>query len=1025
MSLQQSSDDITSKLFQTLIAISLPPQIVIEDGAQKKIDGLTWNDVFSHIKSQHWHKTGKYICPHAESLYDHLQTCGNLCYTKAQKEDYSSQECIKAYLTGLLHDIGKPGTMRLAGKFTAFKGHGLVGGAMLENFYTSELGDAFGLTNEDWADISTCADVHMCSYFPMQTSALHKFSVNILPASIKKMLFILRTGDNLALVPDACYPKTIEEIRDQVESGEEVYRNTLFSEMDFSEINKKKGVLIMLQGGSSSGKSTFAQKLMTLIGQEKCTYCARDWYMVHEILKSIGERTNITDEDISPELFQQCYKIYIDSERYISPVLYQLCYKMYIDSGKKCAPQINKHMCDDIFTGLQRGNVVIVDTMATMFDSIETIIPEVAKNAYRVSFWLHRNQLITEEETKGRLGMDMKSQIGAHGTMTIYNPFNSTLNWSKTISGSEKDNGENDNYLQSHLSISVGWTGIKNKIIAHLCEKFTEIYAYNQRIPRVPVIDQTMDMSLLELVQKLKDVNGIEEFFGQYNYSLSRYIPGAIGIKYVEGINQIWKPKWSREARGRFYYIGGEKVVPLKNTLMRGIEVLTISHLDGGITETQDINSNSLDKLDKLDSTQQMIMRTFSSANEFDSYITGKVDGSLLIVNVYPKECEQYSIIKELALTHGDAFTQTLVKYCADEPIITISTQGTLFIGGDMQDYFLTAIQSLIEGKDWEEIIPKFTSLILDYYASMKVGNTEMVNLCFEAYCKDRTTITGKLHTELAVGYNHSGLNLLGAMNQNRYLPHFLLPRRIFKQPFFYNIKNTMDVFRFMNELDKVVLGKRSVEEFLKNFVQDEFTSLAIHPEGFVLLTPSGDSFDYAKIKTQMYYKCHKVKETNIQELLKLPVTCGTHYPILNNLHSFFDNLSENINDFVIRIFGALTTQINKDSVFYKKQNPKARLRMDVVIDVGVDKADSKAVDVLYKMMLNNRDNWSDAVALFKPITLDIYKADSEEMMLFTKSLIMKVEPWNVDWKSRLDKLFASFDEAVNSLYGIVVGFTH
>jgi len=45
--------------------------------------------------------------------------------------------------------------------------------------------------------------------------------------------------------------------------------------------------------------------------------------------------------------------------------------------------------------------------------------------------------------------------------------------------------------------------------------------------------------------------------------------------------------------------------------------------------------------------------------------------------------------------------------------------------------------------------------------------------------------------------------------------------------------------------------------------------------------------------------------------------------------------------------------------------------------------------------------------------------------MLFTKSLIMKVNPWNLDWESRLSKLFSSFDEAVNSLYGIVIGFTH
>jgi hypothetical protein len=214
----------------------------------------------------------------------------------------------------------------------------------------------------------------------------------------------------------------------------------------------------------------------------------------------------------------------------------------------------------------------------------------------------------------------------------------------------------------------------------------------------------------------------------------------------------------------------------------------------------------------------------------------------LLIVNIYPIESEQYKIIKNLGLTHGDDFTKTIINYCINNnfPILTISTQGTLFIGGEMQDYFLTSIQNLMgfevtSTEDWVLIIPSFISKFLDYYKSIGINNNEMVNFCFESYCKDRLTFNGKLHTELAVGYNQNGLNLLGMMNQGVYVPHFDLPRRIFTQPFYYRINNTSEVCRLMSELDEVVLGSLTKEQFLKNFLVDEYTSTVIHPEGSII----------------------------------------------------------------------------------------------------------------------------------------------------------------------------------------------
>jgi putative nucleotidyltransferase with HDIG domain len=305
-----------NSIFNRLLKIALPPQFVVDENDQKMIQNLTFNDIFEYIKSEHWHQTKKQSCPHSESLYDHLLSCADICYEKAIKECYTKKDCVKAYLTGLLHDIGKPGTRRLLRKHTSFKGHGLVGGAMLENFYSKELVNEFELSEEDWTDISTCADVHMCSYFPQRTSKLQLYSVNILPESIKRMLFVLREGDQLSMIPDKTYPKSLTDIIQDVKNGEEQYRKTLFEEMSFSDLDKKKGILILIQGGSSCGKTTFANKLMSIFGNEICTYVNRDWYIVYwtvKLNKDIGE--NEEKFSITPSLYQRCYQKYVDSKK--------------------------------------------------------------------------------------------------------------------------------------------------------------------------------------------------------------------------------------------------------------------------------------------------------------------------------------------------------------------------------------------------------------------------------------------------------------------------------------------------------------------------------------------------------------------------------------------------------------------------------------------------------------------------------------------------------------------------------------
>jgi hypothetical protein len=557
----------------------------------------------------------------------------------------------------------------------------------------------------------------------------------------------------------------------------------------------------------------------------------------------------------------------------------------------------------------------------------------------------------------------------------------------------------------------------------------------DQFIPRIPIINETYDMTLIELVQTLNDIGGLEaivQFFTAHSYIVKTYIPGVVGIKYIDGVNQIWQPLWSREARGRFYYIGsGIKVIELKSALQRGIEVLTKAHMDMGIKATQDVDPKAWDK---FDSNQRAILKSFSGSNAIDSYLSGKVDGSLLIINVIPIASEQYKIIVDLALAHGDEFTKTIVSHCVANGIdlVTVSTQATLFIGPDMQEYFVTAIEPLIGQKitvmaDWSWIVPIFVKLFLKYYKSMNTSS--MVNFCFEAYCKNRTTITGKEHTELAIGYDHSGFNLLGMMCDSKYVPHFRMPRHTFTQPIFIRVSSTNQVFQLMKELDEVVMGIRTKELFLSNFVIDEFTSPVIQFEGFVLLTQlSNGQFDYAKYKAGLYYKCHKVHKENIQELCQLPPSCSEHYPVIKKMQVFFDGLNTKLDALVGESSQVLESQINKQSSFYTSQPPKAQARWDAVISAKIpetpveQKEYAKNKETIFKMMLNGKDVAKELVRLIGAITTRLFNLESEELMLFVRNLFMKIEPWKADWQKRLANLLGTFDDAVNELFVIVVG---
>ncbi len=392
---------------------------------------------------------------------------------------------------------------------------------------------------------------------------------------------------------------------------------------------------------------------------------------------------------------------------------------------------------------------------------------------------------------------------------------------------------------------------------------------------------------------------------------------------------------------------------------------------------------------------------------------------------------------------------------------MTVSTQGTLLISSDMQEYFLTALQGYdgIEGiveyttvqDTWEKIVPILYDKVVQYVyhcTTSTNGNTVMCgahstmwNMCFEAYCKDRRTYWGHTHTELAVGYDHSGLNLLGIMCDNVYVPHFHLPGTIFTQPVYVCVTHTKEVYAIMSDMDRVVLGEISYDMFMQRYFPERVgTRCPIHMEGWVLLTPidrdtqtmtmrdrqtardahtdgqrdslpHGHSeglmpvtirYDYSKIKTSLYYQCHKLHDKNIPQLLSLPLSAHRYYPLLRVLVEFHNDSERKLCNSLTMLTNCLTESLSRESMFYEEMNEKARKRVDLYLESvrNMSPESAEAIerdrDVVYKMFINVCRNSMNRV-LNDVNSIVWCRNNNDELNMFMKGLLMRVSPWKKD----------------------------
>lgn len=1011
-------NETINSYFNQLLDIKIPNQLEIKDGIQILKNDLTFKSIFDYIKSKAWHynATKTKITPHSETLYEHSIYTGEKAYNEAYYLGFSEHECKKMFFCGLLHDIGKPGTYLEGTTFISFKGHGILGSSILENLWSEEIYNYLKLTKNDWGDICVCTSVHMCGYFLNQTTEYHSFYFNVLSPSVKKMLSVLRIADQLSLVPYEHEHINMTEIETKLKetklqfnienhiTNEEIKTFLTFNKLD-------KGLIFMINGSSSSGKTTYAleliDKLISLgIHKNHIANISRDLYIVNYYLKYNSLNT-ITDKEMTSDLYTKAYSFYKLDKKNISKI-------------------INLEILNDINNILVIGGIVVIHSLITMHLSINTIIPDIAIDTPKISIWINRNQLINSIDSEERLGLSLDAQINLYGDCNTFNPLPLNINWYNLISITEFNDEnftKNLNKSRPHLTLTTSWNKCSENNINYILENvIINIYNYNQSISRIPSLLEVNNMTDIQLLEYLKTIDNIKTFFTLHHYKVY-VIDNIVGIKYIDGINKIWKPLWARKMRGKFYYIGS-KVIVIKDSLIRGMEILPKSgyYEKYGITETQDYQHDK----SIFDSAQQELITLFKTDNVLtkETFITLKVDGSLIVINIYPIESEQYSIVNNVIENHADHFTKLLANYCKENnlPLITISTNGTLFIGNLMQDYFLTSIQNLVSFEvqslsDWINIIPIFTKIFMDYYNHLQLllKNNNPISICFEAVCKNRTTFLGNVHNELAVNYDNNNLILLGLCNNNLYYPHFKLPRIIFTQPWYMSIHNTTQVFNILDMLDQIVCDKIDKHELFKlGTINDSFMSTDLHVEGLILLSYLDNGLDYEKIKTKEYYICHNIKKDNLSIVHKFHKNYDNYYPIIKNVRHFVENIKPSVEKLINTSFTMLKNEINITSKFYINLDDNARKSIDKIIT----NLNNVNTGVALKIFLNNKNNVININDLFIPMIKEIFPhrvSPMGDFLIFLKKLLMTVKPWE-------NKTIIIDENMISELYALIIG---
>jgi len=903
-------------------------------GSTETLKTTSFAAMLVELSKEHYHSNGDHTCDfHPESLIVHLL----LTMIHAFRYDPQNKNIVNICFCALMHDIGKVSCAdkcRLPdGKLvTMFPFHGELGGMVAKRAY----GDAIYKVMQYDMFVAMCRAIecHMCGYHET-TSNIKWDMLRCESNEVKEFLVPLSCADSMAALGNQ------KDKIDKVIKSRDAFKNHINQPFDLSCIMKAEsysGFLVQIKGTSGSGKSTLAKMLKGLYG-DNCTVIDRDDIMTRIVATHKGEP----------------YEGKVTGDKYAE-------YREYY-AKNNLRTSVNATMMSQLTAGLANNKIVIVDTVMNLYSDFKHDYPH-GINPFIISIHTIRNKLFTTTNCNDRIGVDEKKQIelsGDRGLFSCLPP--SLLTGKKSVSKqhtsrySNKNTRTGDKCVQPSIVLSVSMQENNQLVGIEYVMRFLNIvkdYVETNNQTSEPKVD-TSNMSATEylnhrlnhLNQELKDLQSswkkITGDLQSLNFNVT--VPyetresncvdtmeedSVFLIKYRDGICNYWRERWAREMRGLCVRYNNGEFHLQKMCLQRGAEVLT-KMVKKNQNTTQDIKSADISD---FDANQQRVIQCFANGGNIDGTVSFKVDGSLFAATLYKKGSDDAIFWEQYVEKYGDEFHRTVINMCNELnlPYIAIlSSQGTVLLGGPMQDYTVTSLfnvtsadaaktPAMIFAEQGKHFFAKVTQL---YQHLSHEG--ESFTLCFETVCPERTTYLGQRHTELAVEYSTSLLQFLGVTNlsNGKYTPHYQIEEIVynagFEQPNFWHITHTKQVDVLMAGLDEIINGTMTVGQFYekhrphnKFFTANSLEYIDIEGFIFFLNLPEG-WVDYSKIKTLAYYKCHKYHHDNLSQLIELSKNesaCKV-FPMLRVIRDMFIGIEQKMKVLGANLLAALTENMN------------------------------------------------------------------------------------------------------------------
>lgn len=1017
---QDLANIISNIIISLRSAINTKFTCKIVKNSNQNIIETSYGEILKEIEKEHYHSVnnkGKiYTCNfHRESVICHLVSAmiyaiwWNL--TKLTKErSINDIETIITYdltekytdwisitknirllaLTALLHDVGKPSALTYAEftrnkdtpkeehvQYTAFQSHCILGTLIVQR--GGYMHESMMLTQDEFDTMCTSISTHMCGYhsvdFSGQTEQEKILRLRILPQQVKNILCDLSVGDHFGAVKDLNQKNDDEEFI----ISRQTFSSLINETQDPKEYCKKlsiSGCVILMRGWSGSGKSTLAN----IIKQ----YC-----------ENLGHECVIVSKDI---IMQETAK---DHARNNS-MSYSECYA-YIEKNKLHG-DIRSTIKQTIAENIISNKVIIFDTVACLFsDQIATLIPPQC-DVFAID--IKSEELITQEYAD-RLGIPLQQQINLGGNSTLLNPYDGLPRQSFGLLSSLMTKAQHIVPSQGIIALirptyAFQITRTHQRMIGlnHVQEVLQRLLEYHKQteVERIDTTQMTpveyinyllkygfsKMMEILNIkgfdVTTFQQLRNNEGFTEEQQKIYQKYYNKIFSVKYRESCGE-WREKWSRSFRAMWFYINEEGIaIPMKYQLQRGAEVLTGMAINHGIDCTQDLSTPS--KIAKLDDHQQHICKILRCSGPDvcknpkcehifgeKSCMTMKVDGILITVTVFKNELIE--IISDIIKVGNDFQQMCFEKFKQIGICALVSTQGTMMIGVECQDYFVTSVLTSMKIKTFTEIVelkektptqlfsefgsPWFDGIKALYESinvNMDMENNLTLSMCFESVCPLRTTGWGITRNELAVSYPNGIYRFLGASKTNTrevlYVPHCYLnveEKHPFGEPLFWEVEYGRDVNMMMDHLENVMYNRISASKFLELHPYDnkvKYNDAYLDYEGFVLYV----GLDYNKIKTPGYYAGHKFNEARIPILYELSKTASHIFPLAKATREFFDGILQKLYPIISHFHKELTAPIGLNKYEHILEQ-KARNSFNKC----------SRMDVRCKMLLNSRSS--------------------------------------------------------------------